>query len=126
LLYALYTSDSEVLGKLVAKLHQSQDPRHNEAFVEYLQLLADHGLLRTDRPVADLAVAYRAILHGFLQDEVPEDREARADLLADTVAHAFQPAAAPPAAQVLAIAPQAIALFAETAELDRANVRRAY
>ncbi|WP_181770990.1 TetR/AcrR family transcriptional regulator [Amycolatopsis pittospori] len=126
LLHAPYLADSGVLGKLAAKLHENQDPRHHEAFLDYLRLQAEHGLIRTDLKVEDLATAYQAVLHGFLLAPAAADPEAAADLLADTVARAFQPTATPPAAKVRAAAPGAIALFRATAEIDRANVRRAY
>ncbi|WP_410665244.1 TetR/AcrR family transcriptional regulator [Amycolatopsis sp. lyj-84] len=125
LLHAPYLADSGVLGKLAAKLHDNQDPRHHEAFLDYLKLQAEHGLIRTDLEVEDLATAYQAVLHGFLLAPAA-DPEAAADLLADTVARAFQPTATPPAAKVRAAAPGAIALFRATAEIDRANLRRAY
>ncbi|WP_410599863.1 TetR/AcrR family transcriptional regulator [Amycolatopsis sp. lyj-90] len=125
LLHAPYLADSGVLGKLAAKLHDNQDPRHHEAFLDYLKLQAEHGLIRTDLEVEDLAMAYQAVLHGFLLAPAA-DPETAADLLADTVAHAFQPTATPPAAKVRAAAPGAIALFRATAEIDRANLRRAY
>ena len=49
LLRAGYADDTETLGKLLPKLHGKLDPRHGEAFVEYLELLAANDLLRTDR-----------------------------------------------------------------------------
>jgi AcrR family transcriptional regulator len=123
LLRALYTSEPDVLGKLVTKLHESQDPRHYEAFDDYLRLLVEHGLLRDDLTIEELSRSYRAILHGFLLAPEPGPA-ARADLLADVVTRAFELPSAPDV--VREIAPRAIELFAETAEIDRAKVRRAY
>jgi AcrR family transcriptional regulator len=123
LLRALYTSEPAVLGKLVSKLHESQDPRHYQAFDDYLRLLVEHGLLRDDLTIDELSRSYRAILHGFLLAPSPEPA-ARADLLADVVTRAFETSAAPDV--VRQIAPRVIELFAETAEIDRAKVRRAY
>ncbi|GAA4547128.1 TetR/AcrR family transcriptional regulator [Amycolatopsis samaneae] len=126
LLYAGYAADADLLGKLLPKLHGDLNPRHDELFEDYLRLLAGHRLLRTDRPVGEIAVAYRAMMHGFLLSPRTGDPAAAAALLADTVAHAFTPPGRPPAAKVRAIAPRAVAIFTEAAELDRAHLRRAY
>jgi AcrR family transcriptional regulator len=125
LLRALFTTDPEVLGKLAVKLQENQDPRHHEAFNDYLRLLAEHGLLRDDRTVEELSYTYRAILHGFLLAGSPEPAD-RADLLADLIARALETSPAPPAGVLRKVAPRAIELFTETAEIDRAKVRRAY
>ncbi|UOZ06145.1 TetR/AcrR family transcriptional regulator [Amycolatopsis sp. WQ 127309] len=121
LLRAGYADDTETLGKLLPKLHDKLDPRHDEAFVEYLELLADNDLLRTDRPARELAVAYRAVLHGFLVGVPP----AEPALIADTVDHAFEPVAVS-TTQLRAVAPRAIALFTESVALDRKRLERAY
>ncbi|MFE0024888.1 TetR/AcrR family transcriptional regulator [Amycolatopsis sp. NPDC059021] len=126
LLYAGYAADAGTLGKLLPKLHGELDPRHDELFEDYLRLLAAHRLLRTDRPVEEIAVAYRALLHGFLLTPQAGDPAAAAALLADTVAHAFTPSGSPSMTKVHAIAPRAVAIFTEAAELDRARLRRAY
>ncbi|MGW5719224.1 LLM class flavin-dependent oxidoreductase [Amycolatopsis sp. NPDC003865] len=114
LLRAGHADDAGTLGKLLPKLHAKLDPRHDEAFVEYLELLAANDLLRTDRPARDLAVAYRAVLHGFLVGTPPPPPA----LIADTVAHAFEPVAVS-TMRLRAIAPRVVALFTESAALDR-------
>ncbi|MEV4147816.1 helix-turn-helix domain-containing protein [Amycolatopsis sp. NPDC049691] len=121
LLRAGYADDADTLGKLLPKLHAKLDPRHDEAFVEYLELLAANDLLRTDRPARELAVAYRAVLHGFLV-ETPPPAPA---LLADTVAHAFEPVAVS-TMRLRAVAPRVVALFTESVALDRKQLERAY
>ncbi|MET8851950.1 helix-turn-helix domain-containing protein [Amycolatopsis sp. NPDC004625] len=121
LLRAGYADDAETLGKLLPKLHTKLDPRHAEAFVEYLDLLAANALLRTDRPVGELVVAYQAVLHGFLGRTPPPEPA----LIADTVAHAFEPLAVS-TRQVRAVAPRALALFTEAVALDRKQLERAY
>jgi AcrR family transcriptional regulator len=121
LLRAGHADDAETLGKLLPKLHAKLDPRHDEAFVEYLELLAANDLLRTDRPARELAVAYRAVLHGFLVG-TPSPEPA---LIADTVAHAFEPMAVS-TRQLRAVAPRAIGLFTESVALDRKRLERAY
>lgn len=121
LLHAGHADDAGTLGKLLPKLHAKLDPRHDEAFVEYLELLAANDLLRTDRPPRELAVAYRAVLHGFLVETPPPPPA----LLADTVAHAFEPVAVS-TMRLRAVAPRVVALFTESAALDRKQLERAY
>ncbi|WP_206793553.1 TetR/AcrR family transcriptional regulator [Amycolatopsis sp. MtRt-6] len=121
LLRAGYTDDTETLGKLLPKLHGRLDPRHAEAFVEYWELLTANDLLRTGRPVRELVVAYQAVLQGFLGHTPPPEPA----LLADTIAHAFEPLAVPPK-QLRAVAPRALALFTEAVALDRKQLERAY
>ncbi|SFW76905.1 TetR/AcrR family transcriptional regulator [Amycolatopsis australiensis] len=121
LLHAGYADDADTLGKLLPKLHEKLDPRHDEAFVEYLELLAANDLLRAGRPPADLAVAYRAVLHGFLIGTPPPEPA----LIADTVAHAFEPLAVS-ATRVRAVAPRVLRLFTESVALDRKRLERAY
>ncbi|WP_290054269.1 TetR/AcrR family transcriptional regulator [Amycolatopsis solani] len=119
LLRAGYADDAGTLGKLLPKLHAKLDPRHDEAFVDYLELLAANDLLRTDRPARELAVAYQAVLHGFLLAGHPPA------LIADTVAHAFEPAALS-TRQLRAVAPRVLELFTESVALDRKQLERAY
>ncbi|RSM50605.1 TetR/AcrR family transcriptional regulator [Amycolatopsis balhimycina DSM 5908] len=121
LLHSVYTDDTDTLGKLLPKLHEKLDPRHHEAFVEYLELLAANDLLRTDRPARELAVAFGAVLHGFLVGTPPPEPA----LIADTVAHAFEPLALS-TRQLRAVAPRAVELFTEAASLDRKQLERAY
>ncbi|WP_026257614.1 TetR/AcrR family transcriptional regulator [Actinopolymorpha alba] len=132
LLCALYTGDPQVLGKLGKALHDAQDPRHHAAFDDYLRLLVDHGLLRSDLSVDELSHAFHAVLHGFLLTDAfygnqkRFDLERRADLLATTVRRAFEPEKSPAAKAISAVAPRAIELFSESADADRALLRRAY
>ncbi|WP_158886366.1 TetR/AcrR family transcriptional regulator [Amycolatopsis anabasis] len=132
LLRAVYTTDPEVLGKLAKALHDLQHPRHHEAFDDYLALLAKHDLLRTDLTVREISYAYHATLHGFLLTDsynggrTAEPTEHKADLLATTVQHAFEPTRPAPAKALRAVGPRAIELFAESADLDRTRLHSAY
>ncbi|NBH06717.1 TetR/AcrR family transcriptional regulator [Amycolatopsis sp. SID8362] len=119
LLRAGYADDAGTLGKLLPKLHTKLDPRHQQAFVDYLELLAANDLLRADRPARELAVAYQAVLHGFLRAAHPPE------LIADTVAHAFEPVALS-TRQLRAVAPRVLELFTESVALDRKQIERAY
>ena len=121
LLRAGHADDADTLGKLLPKLHDKLDPRHDEAFVEYLELLSANDLLRADRPARELAVAYRAVLHGFLVGSPPPEPA----LIADTVAHAFEPLAVS-TRRLRAVAPRVVELFTESVALDRKQLERAY
>jgi AcrR family transcriptional regulator len=121
LLRAGHADDADTLGKLLPKLHAKLDPRHDEAFVEYLELLAGNDLLRTDRPARELAAAYQAVLHGFLVSASPPEPA----LIADTVAHAFEPVAVS-TMRLREVAPRVVALFTESVALDRKQLERAY
>ena len=122
LLCAVYTDDSEVLGKLRTGLHKTLDPRHHSAFEDYLTLLGEHGLLREELTNSQTSQAFRAIMQGFLLDE-----RADADLLGQVVARALEPAGPIPDPSVLRpVAERAAVLFGESAAADRAVLRRAY
>ncbi|WP_020666998.1 TetR/AcrR family transcriptional regulator [Amycolatopsis nigrescens] len=132
LLHALYTGDPGVLGKLTKALHDHQDESHHTAFDDYLRLLAGHDLLRADLGVPEISYTYHAILHGFLlTDSYRPGRtdlglDHKADLLADAVRHALEPARQPTRKALAACAPAAVELFRAAAEQDRARLHRAY
>ncbi|WP_280230729.1 TetR/AcrR family transcriptional regulator [Nocardia cyriacigeorgica] len=127
LLRALYLGDPDVLGKLATELHRNQGERHHRAFDDYLHLLAGHGLLREDLPVAEISYGYHAILHGYLSED-SYDRgasgislERKARLLAATVHRTFEVPQASPAA-IQEINESAVRLFAEAADHGRAQL----
>lgn len=130
LLRALYTSDPDVLGKLMTALRDTLDPRHHTAFEDYLRLLTDAGLLRDDLRPADISYVFHAIFDGFLRTDhdtaSAADAEARADLLADTIRRALEPDGRTTVDTLRPIAARAATLFAESADTDRAVLRRAY
>jgi AcrR family transcriptional regulator len=122
LLSAVYTSDSEVLGKLCSALEKTLDPRHHSSTEEYLALLGEHGLLRDDLTISRISQTFHAIMHGFLLDE-----DADADVLADVIARALEPVGSLPGASTLRpVAERAAVLFGESAAADRAVLHRAY
>jgi AcrR family transcriptional regulator len=127
LLRALYTADPQVLGRLARGMSDHQDDRHHAATHDYLRLLVEGGLLRTDPPVPELAYAYLAVLEGFLLVDsfnAPSDLalERKADLLATTVRHAFEPPEPPDPATVAATAARATELWSAVAAIDRTRV----
>ena len=122
LLSAVYTHDSDLLGKLRASVRSSLAPRHQTAFEDYLALLGEWGLLREGLAPAQAAQAFHAILNGFLL--VPD---ADVDLLGDVIASALEPAGpAPEASALLPVAERAAELFEELAAADSAVLSDAY
>jgi AcrR family transcriptional regulator len=121
LLCAVYTDDSEVLGKLRTGLRKTLDPRHHSAFEDYLSLLGEHGLLREGLTVAQISRAFHAIMSGFLLDE-----GADADVLGEVIARALEPAGPFSTSVLRPVAERAAVLFGESAAADRAVLHRAY
>jgi AcrR family transcriptional regulator len=121
LLRAIYTEDSELLGKLSTGLRKTLDPRHHTAFDEYLTLLGEHGLLRDDFTISQAAQAFRAIFRGFLLAE-----DATEDVLGEVIARALEPAGTVELNVPVPVAERAVALFEESVAADRAVLRRAY
>ncbi len=115
---ALYTRDIDTLGKLAGSelLHDRQ--RASDAlFAEYVDLLREHGLLRTDTDRATQVYAMEAAGAGFYfmeqflppQDQLPLERKAAA--LAEIIRRAFEPPEEPDLETLRAIAPRAVELF---------------
>lgn len=128
LLRAMYTADSDVLGRSAAGLHAAQDDRHHRLFEKYLSMLAEHGLLRTDTPVLEISYGYHAVLHGYLNEDsyrrgaADLALEQKARLLATTVRRAFEPSEDPSIEVLREICPAVIELFGEAADLGRAGL----
>ncbi|MCX2732535.1 TetR/AcrR family transcriptional regulator [Saccharopolyspora sp. NFXS83] len=116
---ALVTGDVEMLGELRRRSSGDQaDDEWMQAINErFFSVLAESGLLRTDVP--DLAYTLNAAALGFFlaDDYKPAlsgiDREQKADALAHTIRHAFEPPGAPDAAAVHAVADRVDALLTE-------------
>lgn len=107
LVRALFTGDMELLGQLADSSLQHEDVLATERFID---LMTRHGLLRTGVP--NLVYALRATVTGFfLLDGVDPSAaqlstQAKADALAHTVYHAFEPAAGPDPSLVNTVAPE--------------------
>ena len=112
LLVAVLTGDTELLGKLKDGPLRSQEVLANE---QYYDLMTRHRLLRDDVP--NLIYAMRAAAAGFYlidnldPDAVNLDPETKADALAHTLRHAFEPAETPDPAAVAASAAALTAVF---------------
>ena len=121
LLRAVYTEDSELLGKLCKGLQDTLDPRHHTAFEDYLTLLGEHGLLRGDFTVSQSSQAFHAIFRGFLSAE-----DVSEELLGEVVARALEPADTVERNVPASVVARAVALFEESVAADRAVLHRAY
>jgi AcrR family transcriptional regulator len=115
---ALYTRDLDTLGTLAASDHfQNRQRASDGLFAEYLDLLREHGLLRTDTDRETQAYALQAAGAGFYileqfqspQGQLPVERKAA--VLAEIIRLAFQPPGDPDPAALRAVAPRAIELF---------------
>jgi AcrR family transcriptional regulator len=119
---ALYTRDIETLGKLAAGNVGGIRTRKEASAVSfdaYLDLLAEHGLVRadTDRQTRDYAL--HAMTSGFylieqlLPDDLQLPLEDKADCLAEVVRLAFAPPDPPDPQTLRSVAPRVIELFDE-------------
>ncbi|MEV0234844.1 TetR/AcrR family transcriptional regulator [Nonomuraea sp. NPDC050786] len=120
LLLGFLLADAELLGKLTGS--PEREERHAKMARGYLELLAEHGLLRDDLDLDQLGYAYQATFEGFLRAEggAPEDgREQRADLLAGTVSRAFESEATPSDAALRDLAAAVTALLGDVVDADR-------
>ncbi|NRQ36055.1 TetR/AcrR family transcriptional regulator [Nonomuraea sp. NN258] len=114
LLRALFTTDLELLGKLARHPMRGHDLLAGERFH---QVATRYGLFRTDVPHLRYALAAASsgfyLFDGAQSMNVELDAEARADALAYTVLHAFEPAGEPPAEVLRAAAADYISIFQE-------------
>jgi AcrR family transcriptional regulator len=128
LLRALFLADAELLGKLARPASGARENRHRLVSHAYVQLLAEHGLLRDDLDVDAVAHAFLATLEGFIQAEATAGQrqgsgiEDRSDLLARTVQRAFETERSLSPAAEQTIAAQVIDLFAGLGDADRADL----
>jgi AcrR family transcriptional regulator len=128
LLKAVFLVDTELLGKLARPGSGAREQRHRLASHAYLELLAEHGLLRTDLSPDAIDYAFMAMLEGFIQAEAAVDEqlgsgiEERADVLALTVQRAFESGRSLSPATGRAVAAQVADLFARVGESDRGDL----
>jgi AcrR family transcriptional regulator len=128
LLRALFLADSELLGKLARPASGARQGRHRLVSHAYVQLLAEHGLLRDDLDADAVAYAVLATLEGFIQAEATAGQwqgagiQERSDLLALTVQRAFETGRSLSRAAEQTIATQVIDLFARVGDADRADL----
>lgn len=117
-LRAIFTRDSDVLDRFLSS--PARRPLQSAKLLasrEYLGVLADNGLLRPNLRSRDLDYVLPAVVFGFfgidpfLTPELALSLPDKAEQLADTLRHAFEPAEPPPPARFTATAPAVIAIF---------------
>lgn len=129
LLAAIYTRDAEVLGRLIAT-DGSREVVHSKMTLstEYLALLAEHGLLRADLSVEQIAygigsaVLGHLVIDPMLPPELAVPVETKADLLAEMVRSSFEPAAAPCARACTEVAPKIIGIVEQLRDTYREHI----
>jgi AcrR family transcriptional regulator len=84
---AFYTGDTQVLGQLVSAPRSAATDAPRRLYAEYLRLLQDHALVRTDLDVATLLQLLESVSAGFFRVPGPP-----AELLADAVDRVLAPA----------------------------------
>lgn len=94
---ALFTGDSEILGKLAGGGNRKLQTQQMGASHQFITLLREYGLLRTDDPIPQQMYMLQGALTGFfLIDPTPDGQEGltleqRADVLAQTIERLFEP-----------------------------------
>ncbi|MEV0372913.1 helix-turn-helix domain-containing protein [Streptomyces sp. NPDC050636] len=138
-LRAIYTDDSDILGRLndIAKKELAGLMAEGERVLcRHLEVLREHGLVRDDTDVTHQRYALMAMATGFFMaealffDRAPDAPEVRADILAHTVRSALEtPADSGPLADraraaAAAAAPEIIALYERLDELSAQEMHR--
>ena len=98
LMKAVLLGDMEVLGRLTHREHSNASYGERLAgFISYLELLREHGLVRTDMSLRAQMYTYSAIFMGFfltrpfVPNEVTVSDEEMAELMAETVHRTLEP-----------------------------------
>ncbi|MEU7853187.1 TetR/AcrR family transcriptional regulator [Nonomuraea sp. NPDC049141] len=124
LLHGFLLQDPHLLGKLTSSPDTARDDRHGTMARDYLELLAEHGLLRDDLQPDELGYAYQATFEGFLRAEgtAPSGGpEQRADLLARTVQRAFEREPTLPDTTLRDLATTVATLLSDLIDADRTD-----
>jgi AcrR family transcriptional regulator len=134
LLRGFVLGDPDLLGKL-PKPGSARDDRHRLMSRAYLELLAEHGLLREDLDLEAIAYAFQATFEGFLHAEAEAAAatsttasraaaglDQRADLLARTVQRAFESGRTIPRRAQQSVATAVIELLTDLTNADRADL----
>jgi AcrR family transcriptional regulator len=125
---AVYTNDAEVLGKIASGTTGERLSKTKLANAsEYMSLLREQGLLRTDLTSTQFNYAAGATMLGFLlidpmlPSELSLPDEEKADLLAATIRSTFEPAEPPKREVVEMLAPKLAEMFTELARKYRVH-----
>ncbi|MFD8544933.1 TetR/AcrR family transcriptional regulator [Streptomyces sp. NPDC059649] len=125
-LRALYTDDSDVLGRLndhAKKELAEVIAEADRTLRRHLEVLREHGLVRTDTEVRHQQYALMAIATGFftaetlLYERAPDTPETRAEILAGTVRSTLETAPERVPEAAASAVPEVIALYEQLADL---------
>jgi len=126
LLRAVALADTEILGALAGPDRGAATDRHQVISRAYISHLAERGVLRDDLDIDELSYALLATLEGFLTaggaDHPHLDLQARAELLALTVAGAFETPVPLTSSAQSAISRYVIGLLTELVAAGRADL----
>jgi AcrR family transcriptional regulator len=126
LVLALLLSDAEILGGLARDSAVAAAQKELSGNVNYLELLADQGLLRPGLTPVSAGYVLGSVMRGFFAGTGELALTARADLLHDVLHRALETDDAPPEAAVTALADTVAGLFTAIVTVQRAQLASAY
>jgi AcrR family transcriptional regulator len=131
LVKAVLMSDSEVLGRLAEDETVRTAQRELGGNPNYLELVAEQGLLRPSLSPATAGYMLSCILSGFFLGEEHDEAgkpslTERADMLADVVRRSFEPDQAPGPTAVASLSEAVVGMFSHMAAAHREQLEQAY
>jgi AcrR family transcriptional regulator len=130
LVQALLLSDVEVLGDLASDETVSAGQRELAGSENYLEILAELGLLRPGLTVEAAGHILASVMRGFYQAEPDAGAGlplgAQADLLADVLHRSLEADGEPPPRALAALSTRVTALLSRIVEVQRSQLERAY
>jgi len=128
LVLALLLSDTEVLGSLAKDPAVTEAQRELAGNVNYLELLAGHGLLRPGLTPAAAGYLLGSVMRGFFSEsgESNDSNAEHADLLRDLLERGLEADGPAPDDAVAALAAEVTELFTSIVTVQRAQLERAY
>jgi hypothetical protein len=118
-------SDTEVLGSLAKDPAVTEAQRELAGNENYLELLAEHGLLRSGLTPATAGFVLGSVMRGFFSEDAESGIDA-AGLLQDLLQRGLEAGGAAPEAAVRALAAQVAELFTRIVTVQRTQLERAY
>jgi AcrR family transcriptional regulator len=126
LVLALLLSDAEILGSLARDSAVADAQKELSGNENYLELLAEQGLLRPGLTPSSAGYVLGSVMRGFFAETGELSVTARADLLHDVLHQTLEADGAPPATAVAALADAVTGLFTAIVSVQRAQLGSAY
>jgi AcrR family transcriptional regulator len=126
LVLALLLSDAEILGGLARDSAVADAQRELSGNENYLELLAEQGLLRPGLTPVSAGYVLGSVMRGFFVETGELAVTVRADLLRDVLHRALETDGPPPEPAVAALAAAVTGLFTTIVTVQRAQLERAY